>query len=68
MSLRVIKIRTLVWVQYAKFLLQVGNYKKTSTQIPVMHLNNIVELDRERMVVRVEPMVTMGQVFNFGVV
>eukprot|EP00039_Didymoeca_costata_P007913 m.105347 g.105347 ORF g.105347 m.105347 type:complete len:536 (+) comp13871_c0_seq1:2355-3962(+) len=42
--------------------LRVGNYKKTSTQIPVMHLNNIVELDRERMVVRVEPMVTMGQV------
>lgn len=42
--------------------LRTGNYKKTSTGIPVMHLRNIVEVDLERMVVRCEPMVTMGQI------
>lgn len=42
--------------------LRTGNYKKTSTGIPVMHLRNIVKLDTERMVVHCEPMVTMGQI------
>jgi len=42
--------------------LRVGNYKKTSTKIPVMHLNNIVNIDAEKMTVHCEPMVTMGQI------
>jgi len=42
--------------------LRVGNYKATSTKIPVMHLNNIVNVDLEAMTVKCEPMVTMGQV------
>mmetsp|Transcript_3310 Transcript_3310/g.8148 ORF Transcript_3310/g.8148 Transcript_3310/m.8148 type:complete len:538 (+) Transcript_3310:362-1975(+) len=42
--------------------LRIGNYKKTSTKIPVMHLANIVHVDQDEMVVFCEPMVTMGQV------
>ena len=42
--------------------LRVGNYKATSTKIPVTHLCNVVQLDTEKMTVFVEPMVTMGQI------
>jgi delta24-sterol reductase len=42
--------------------LRVGNYKKTSLGIPVMHLQNVVNIDEENMVVKVEPMVSMGQI------
>jgi len=42
--------------------LRTGNYKKTSTGVPVMHLRNIVKVDTERMVMKCEPMVTMGQI------
>lgn len=47
---------------WATMSLRVGNYKKTSTQIPVMHLCNIVNVDLEAMTITCEPMVTMGQI------
>jgi delta24-sterol reductase len=47
---------------WATMSLRVGNYKATSTKIPVMHLNNVVNVDLEKMTVKCEPMVTMGQV------
>jgi len=47
---------------WATMSLRVGNYKATSTKIPVTHLCNVVKLDTEKMTVFVEPMVTMGQI------
>jgi delta24-sterol reductase len=46
---------------WATMSLRVPNYKKTSLKVPTMHLNNIVSIDTDRMIMKVEPMVTMGQ-------
>ena len=41
--------------------LRIGRYKKSHRNIDIMHLKDVLEIDEQRRIARVEPMVTMGQ-------